>query len=254
MRKSSWPGAGDGGEAMNKLNRFLFVVSAFILVTGIANVSLARQSKRSKTSEETIKIEPEVIALHYESPGLDITTRAEKEEDDTLDDAPLWAQILFSGVTEDPDAKYAELIENLWEDPIEEVKQGFVSSLEADLGLTNIRSIEKSQKRDNHKVNRLQRVFPETAILDFITNSISFVPKTLSSSRYRLGYKAEARLIQPQKSRPIWSENCSYAGTARRLETFLNEDGALLKEDLESAAQVCAEKLYSRFVEEINPA
>ena len=238
---------------MNKLNRFLFVVTALILVTGIANVPLARQSKRSKIIEETIKTEPEVIVLHYEPPGLDITTRAEKEEDDTLDDAPLWAQILFSGFTEDPDAKYAELIENLWEDPIEKVKQGFVSSLEADLGLTNIRSIEKSQRRDNHKIKRLQKDFPETAILDFITKSISFVPKTLSSSRYRLGYKAEVRLIQPQNSRPIWSEKCSNAGAARRLETFLNEDGALLKKDLENAAQVCAENLYSRFVEEINP-
>jgi len=262
MRKGSLQKADDEGEIMTKLNRLLFTVSVFIVMVGIANVDLARSSKRSKIIEETIKTEPEVVAIHYNPLKLIVITRNEQKVDEIAEDEPLLEKIgtyiLLSNVIDDPDAENAEQIEGLsLEDPIENIKQGFLSSLEAGLGLKNIRPIEKSQGREFYGVRNWENSYPETPILDFLTTSLAIVPKSPSGDRYLLTYIAKVRLIRPYVSRwrsaKTWSEECLYVGAALRLETFLKEDGALLKDELENAAHKCSERLYSRFVEEISP-
>ena len=292
---------------MNKLEKFPLAVLVLFVVAGIANVTLAVPPEGA-TIIETLKAEPEILAIHYKPPKLKVTARAERAEDDifedlrmkleeavraeraeddilkdlrmkleeaasaeraeddipedllmkdeTTEDIPLWVEILdllISDDVEDPDAESTERIEESWEDPIEQVKESFLSSLQADLEFQNIHSIERSQRRKFHRVKRLKERFPETTILDFITKSLSFNPKVFSGSRYRLMYRAQARLIQRQSSRAVWRGKCTYEGAAHRLKTFMSENGALLKEELENAQQKCARKLYSRFVEKINP-
>ncbi len=236
---------------MRKVERLALAVGALLVMVAIASTTLAVARKPPITAA-TIKAESEILAIHYKALDLYMATRAERQQDDTDEDTPWWLDLLMPAApVADPEAASAEQAEESWEDPIEQVKQEFISSLQADLGLKNIRSIEKPQRRELHGVKRLKREFPKATILDFITTSVTVFPFNPFGSRYRFVYKAEARLIQPEASRVVWSAKCRYMGKARRLETFARDNGALLKTELESAAQECVETLYSAFLDKI---
>ncbi len=236
---------------MSKVERLAPAVGALLVMVAIASTTLAVARKPSITAA-TIKAEPEILAIHYKALDLHMATRAERQEDDTDEDTPWWLELLMpTGPVADPEAASAEQAEESWEDPVEQVKQQFISSLQADLGLKNIRSVEKPQRRELHGLKRLKQEFPEATILDFITTFVSVSPSNPFGSRYRFVYKAEARWIQPETSRVGWSGKCRYHGAAHRLETFARDDGALLKTEVESATQECAETLYSTFLDKI---
>ena len=235
---------------MNKLlDRFPLAFA--LVVVGIASVTLVTARKDPPTMK-TMKAEPEILAIHYKPPSLEVTTLAELDDDDILDDAPWWAQVLLSD-PEDPDAKAAGQIEEIWEDPIEPVKKTFLSFLQTEEGFHNIRSIGKSQRRRLYNVKRLKEKFPGVMILDFTTTSLSFRPKVSTSRRYRLVYTAKARLIHPETSRAVWTANCGYVGTAHRLEAFVQKDAKLLKKALAKATQHCAEEFYVFFFDGTSP-
>ncbi len=236
---------------MSKVERLALAVGALLVLVAIASTTLA-VARKTPIATATIKAEAEILAIHYKALDLHMLTRAERQQDDSDEDTPWWLVILMpTGPVADPEAASAEQAEESWKDPIEQVKQEFLSSLQAELGLKNIRSIEKPQRRELHAVKRLKRKFPEATILDFMTTTATVFAFNPYGSRYRFVYKAEARLIQPESSRAVWSVKCTYKGKAYRLETLARDDGALLKTELESAAQECVEILYAAFLDKI---
>ncbi|MFI5343075.1 MAG: hypothetical protein ACHQUC_02520 [Chlamydiales bacterium] len=135
------------------------------------------------------------------------------------------------------------------EDPALQVKKRFLSSLESDLSLTNIKPIAEPSKSD--ELSELAKAFGKSTIIDFKTTRWFLTYFPTSWSRYRISYTATARLIQLEDTKIMWQGNCEFIGqdpeTSPTWEELTANSGTILKAKMIEAANACAGDLLNQF-------
>jgi len=200
-----------------------------------------------------LRSEQEILVIHYRSPKLQLTTKAERATDeDALEILPFWISVWVDDVrSDDPEAESAERIEAAWKDPVARVKEALITKLQTKLGLENLRSRQSPVGRSEQKTARLKDRFGDTTVLDLMTQAIALAPVVETSQRYRLGLTIRARLIKPEASRVLWKGRCHYLGSAHTLKSFARHGGKLLDEELDSASRHCTRKLFEQLQEKL---
>jgi len=136
------------------------------------------------------------------------------------------------------------------DDPVFRVRDRFLAGLAADLGIAQP-SAQEVFESDDIEVLR-QELGSSGLVLDFRTLNwgIGATSNLVGANKYGVGYIGGARLIRLEESKILWKGLCM-SGTRddkkATLVTLQENDGALLKEWLAEAAEVCADSLLSQF-------
>lgn len=139
------------------------------------------------------------------------------------------------------------------EDPVLKVRDKFISSVGADLGLQEAGAFTEPLKDDS--IEGLKRRFGKGMVFDFKTTRwlLNYYPADLS--HYRMTYGGRARLVSLEDSRVLWQGACRFSTTKEMrasptMEDLVADDGALLKTKLLEASDRCASELLRQFLGE----
>lgn len=133
-----------------------------------------------------------------------------------------------------------------WEDPIQQVKERFLSSLQRELGLTNLRAEQFGRSQDDPE--QLREELGEIVVVDFKTldckrGSPEGGPEQLTA------YTARSRLVQLENSQILWQGMCEFSEVKQ--EDSLEGAPVTLKErSTEAVVHRCADQLVAQFLGE----
>jgi hypothetical protein len=134
------------------------------------------------------------------------------------------------------------------EDPVVAVKDRFLSSLDADLGI-KASSVNEPLGKDS--LDELKTTFEKGMVFDFKTIQWMLFYFPTDWSHYRIAYSARSRLIRLEDSKILWQGVCEFIGkdpkTSPTWEELTENNGALLKIKLKEAADACSKELLAQF-------
>lgn len=134
------------------------------------------------------------------------------------------------------------------EDPILRVKDRFVTALETEVGLKNLRTIPTPLGSDS--LDHLRAELGKGVVLDFKT----LTPPPAGGWALYAGifwstyaYSARARLIRLDDSRILWQGLCKISEKIPPLRVLEEDDGQAFKTRIEESAVICARQLIQQF-------
>lgn len=136
------------------------------------------------------------------------------------------------------------------EDPALRLQSRFLSSLEKELGIKDIRIFQKSPSGES--IDELKGMIGKGMVLDFKTTQWMLFYYPTDWSHYRIAYAARGRLVRLEEPKIIWQGTCEFIGqdpkTSPTMAELVANNGALLKQRINEAADACAEQLWSHFL------
>lgn len=135
------------------------------------------------------------------------------------------------------------------EDPILKIKRAFLDTVSRD---SNIQSLISSQDvAADDDPGQLKKKFQKGFVFDFKTTSWSLNPLPFSPNNYRVHYKGRGRLLSFPEGKVEWQGVCEadgkVEGSAPTLLQLVANSGAILKTQLGSTVEPCAEQLERQF-------
>ncbi len=218
----------------------LLVLTLFLLMHG-CGPSLIQMDKNELSRLENLS---NIHAVHYPSSSFNVRTPGKT----LAGGGGALGSIISLGLFESAGEKMTK--DYALEDPILNVQNHFLSSLETDLGLTNIRIVQESPSEDS--IDELKRTVGNGMVIDFKTTQWMLYYYPTDWSHYRIAYSARGRLVRLEDSQIIWQGTCESVGQDPKTSPTMNElianNGALLKEVISEAANACAEQLSTHFL------
>jgi len=204
-----------------------------------------------------LKNAPEILAIHYH---------------------PYQNAVVFFASPQQPDdlRQFLAKLEAKAANPLPVVKEQFLSAIENNFGIKNIRvikeprfsrtitdphafywSVRKTIRNTESDLEQLKRTFHKGMAIDFYTHKWWLIPYPEDETHYRFVYSVEARLIQIEKSAILWKGVCNivedYPSEKRLTLAKLMSDDLALKDRIAKAAEECATELFFQFSGKKNP-
>lgn len=155
--------------------------------------------------------------------------------------------VLSLGLYESAGDKMAK--EYALEDPAVRLQSRFLTSLEKATGSKESTIVQKPPSGES--LEELKRTFGTGMVLDFKTTQWLLFYYPTDWSHYRIAYSARGRLVRLDEPKIIWQGTCEIIGqdpkTSPTLEELVANNGALLKQKINEAADACAEQLWDHF-------
>jgi hypothetical protein len=152
------------------------------------------------------------------------------------------------------------------EDPLQIVKDQFLSTVSGELRLTNVRALGAQQfphtllrKHYPIEVSKLTRTFGHGLVLEFQTTSWALdvygdekwwqFTMTNADAPALLSYMARARLVDLDLEKVLWQANCDAHTERHTAEEWVANQHELLKTKRDEVAAHCAHQLIDKFLE-----
>lgn len=217
----------------------LLVFVLFLLLSGCASTLI----QMDKEERSRLNNQSDIQAVHYPS-SFSVRTPGKA----IAGGGGALGAIFSLGLYESAGDKMAK--EYALEDPALRVQSRFLSSLEKDLGIKNIRIVQESPSKDS--IDDLKRTAGKGMVLDFKTTQWMLFYYPTDWSHYRIAYSARGRLVRLEEPKIIWQGTCEFIGqdpkTSPTMDELVANNGALLKQKINEAADACAEQFWSHFL------
>ena len=198
-----------------------------------------------------LKNEPQILAVHYQPASFEVygqlgaagaaTATGLATELFGLAGGLAAAGVVWGGAI----SAGKQLIKDYsLEDPSPRVKEGFISAIESRLGFKSTRSIKETLSTED--LGELKEKFGNMIVIDFLTSQWVFSDRGAFSGEYRLSYSARSRLVRLEDSKVLWQGVCQLFRSVPSLEELKADNGALLKEKLNEAADICVSQLVAQ--------
>lgn len=155
--------------------------------------------------------------------------------------------VLSMGLYESAGDKMAN--EYALKDPALRLQSRFLTSLEKDTGSKESRIVQEPPGGES--IEELKRTFGKGMVLDFKTTQWLLFYYPTDWSHYRIAYSARGRLVRLEEPKIIWQGTCEVIGqdpkTSPTMDELVANNGALLKQKINEAADACAEQLWDHF-------
>ena len=191
-----------------------------------------------------LKDQPEIHAIHYARPAPKDTTRGPGGPIVPMFQfgprgaaVGILAQLVIMGLVAAVRSATGAPEDYCWDDPVLQVKDRFLVSLEAELGLKQIRVVRDPREDDD--LEKLKAEFGSSLILDFKTTNCE-----VKEPDQFIAYQARSRLIHLGDSKIIWQGVCGVEPGSEIPK------GSSVKE----AADKCAKQLLAQFIGKESPA
>ena len=195
------------------------------------SILMDQQTKESLSAIQEIKV------LYYESPSL-------------LAPPIVVAGIVGSAIVAVADQTHRKRLDKMpgVEDPILQVKKGFLASMQTSLPKTTFSEVPQPLPDDD--LERLKRELGQGYLLDFKTTEWGILNNTMQVYSFAV-YKSRARLVNLSEEKIIWQGVCYLSehdpvGKPNILD-FEADDGTLLKAYLTKLARSCVAELNRQF-------
>ncbi len=201
-----------------------------------------------------LKNQPEVVAVHYESP-IFVYSGSDALPCFSL----LWgcpASAFFGALGVDGRRLLKERYKIEVEDPTPALKTKFLANLTLELKLSNLRPIDQALTSDGF--NDIKKAYKGGMVFDFKTvawrindGGLIFSTHDWWYLRFHRGkyvwYLVGGRLMRTEDSKILWQGVCEFKTPDIERDTLIENDGALLKTKLQEAADTCAADLWGQF-------
>lgn len=136
------------------------------------------------------------------------------------------------------------------EDPILKIRSAFLERISRNSNVQSLRSTQDVFAGDDPE--QLKMKFQQGFVFDFKTTSWSLTPVPFGPNNYRVQYKGRARLLRFPEGKVEWQGVCEADGkvesSAPTLLQLVANSGTILKTQLASTAEPCAEQLERQFM------
>ncbi len=227
---------------MDHKKRSLLLVLCMVLATAQACAPTLIMLQKEELAQ--LKDQPEIHAIHYARPAPKGTTRGPGGPIIPMFQfgprgaaVGILAQIALKALAAGAQSATGPPEVYCWDDPVLQVKDRFLVSLEAELGLKQIRVVRDPREDDD--LEKLKAEFGSSLILDFKTTNCE-----VKEPDQFIAYQARSRLIHLGDSKIIWQGVCGVEPGSEIPK------GSSVKE----AADKCAKQLLAQFIGKESPA
>jgi len=212
-------------------------IAILIVLLGCSpnSILMDQQTKESLSAIQEIKV------LYYEPPAPLIPVTI----------APMGG-VIFGAIAVAGVQTHRERLDNMpgLEDPILQVKKGFLASMQAALPKTTLSEVSHPLPDDD--LEKLKRELGQGYLLDFKTTKWGIINNSIQV--YSLAvYQSRARLVNLSEEKIIWQGVCYLSENdpvgKPSIHDFEVDDGALFKAHLAKLATSCVAELNRQFVD-----
>jgi hypothetical protein len=228
-------------DAMRKIKETngLLLVALFLFLSGCAPALI----QPDKEELSRLSNQADFHVVHYPPSSFSVRTPGKA----MIGGGGALGAMLSLGLYESAGDKMAS--EYTLKDPALRLQSQFLPSLEKDSGIKNIRIAQEPPSGES--IEELRRTFGKGMVLDFKTTQWLLFYYPTDWSHYRIAYSARGRLVRLEEPKIIWQGTCEVIGqdpkTSPTMDELVANNGALLKQKINEAADACAEQLWNHF-------